>query len=62
MPVNNFNKDWCNGIAIAALVEGIAPGLMPTWDDLDPKNGLENAKEAMKLAEDWLGVPQVFNL
>ncbi|XP_065679926.1 filamin-B isoform X2 [Hydra vulgaris] len=59
VPINNFNKDWCNGIAVAALVEAIAPGLFPSWDDLDPKNALENAKEAMKLAEDWLGVPQV---
>lgn len=44
---------------MASLVESIAPGLFPEWEDLSPENGLQNAKEAMKLAEDWLGVPQV---
>ncbi len=34
-------------------------GLYPDWNDRDPKNGLENAKEAMDLAERWLGIPQL---
>lgn len=34
-------------------------GLYPDWNDRDPKNALENAKEAMDLAERWLGVPQL---
>ncbi|CAF4897949.1 unnamed protein product, partial [Rotaria magnacalcarata] len=33
-------------------------GLFPNWADRDPKNALENAKEAMELAEKWLGIPQ----
>ena len=57
--MNNFNKHWNNGIAIGALVDAVAPGLFPQWEDKDPKDALENAREAMKLAEDWLGVPQV---
>lgn len=57
--MKNFNKDWNDGIAIAGLVEATAPGLFPEWEDLLPENKLENAKEAMKRAEDWLGVPQV---
>ncbi|XP_057297037.1 filamin-B-like isoform X3 [Hydractinia symbiolongicarpus] len=57
--VKNFNKDWNDGIAVASLVESTAPGLFPEWEDLSPENALQNAKEAMKLAEDWLGVPQV---
>ncbi len=36
-------------------------GLFPNWADRDPKNALENAKEAMDLAEKWLGIPQVNN-
>ena len=57
--MKNFNKDWNDGIAIASLVESTAPGLFPEWEDLLPENKLENAREAMKRAEDWLGVPQV---
>ena len=34
-------------------------GLCPDWEDWDPKDSLRNAKEAMDLAQDWLGVPQV---
>ena len=26
---------------------------------MDPQNALENASHSMKLAEDWLGIPQV---
>ncbi|XP_071491352.1 filamin-A-like isoform X1 [Diadema antillarum] len=58
-PINNFNKDWNDGQAIGALVDAIAPGLCPDWEDWNPKDALKNAKEAMKLAEDWLDVPQV---
>lgn len=57
--MRNFNKDWNDGIKIASLVESSAPGLFPEWEDLSPGNALENAREAMKRAEDWLGVPQV---
>lgn len=59
LKVSNFNKDWNDGIAIASLVESSAPGLFPEWEDLLPENSLDNAREAMKRAEDWLGVPQV---
>jgi hypothetical protein len=34
-------------------------GLYPDWATNDPKNTLGNTKEAMDLAEQWLGVPQV---
>lgn len=34
-------------------------GLCPDWADWSPKNAKANATEAMKLAEDWLGVPQL---
>lgn len=57
--MNNFNKDWSDGIAIGALVDAVAPGLFPEWEDLDPKDKVNNAHKAMKMAEDWLGVPQV---
>ena len=34
-------------------------GLFPDWNKRDPRNALENAKEAMDLAERWLGIPQL---
>ena len=57
--MGNFNKDWRNGIAIGALVDAVAPGLFPDWEDLDPADKVKNARDAMLLAEEWLGVPQV---
>eukprot|EP00117_Sycon_ciliatum_P023870 scpid7460/ scgid0352/ Filamin-C; ABP-280-like protein; ABP-L; Actin-binding-like protein; Filamin-2; Gamma-filamin len=57
--IRNLTKDWNDGTVIAALVDAMAPGLMPDWNELDPENAVENATRAMKLAEDWLGVPMV---
>lgn len=34
-------------------------GLCPDWDDWDPKDALQNATEALSLADDWLRIPQV---
>ena len=57
--VNNLTKDWNDGTLIAAVVDAVAPGLCPEHAEMNPKNALENATHAMKLAEDWLGVPMV---
>lgn len=37
-------------------------GLCPDWDEWDPKDALQNASEAMGLADDWLRIPQVRDL
>lgn len=34
-------------------------GLCPDWETWDPVKPVENATEAMQLADDWLGIPQV---
>lgn len=34
-------------------------GLCPDWETWDPVKPTENATEAMQLADDWLGIPQV---
>ena len=57
--IKNFTSDWNDGTAVAALVDAHAPGLCPEADTMDPNNALQNATYAMKLAEDWLGIPQV---
>ena len=59
LPIGNFTTDWNDGKAVGALVDSVAPGLCPDWEDWDPKNSLNNATEAMNLADDWLNVRQV---
>ncbi|XP_028841248.1 filamin-C-like isoform X1 [Denticeps clupeoides] len=59
LPINNFNKDWRDGKALGALVDNCAPGLCPDWATWDPNKPVDNAREAMQQADDWLGVPQV---
>ncbi|XP_077449769.1 filamin-C-like isoform X4 [Stigmatopora argus] len=59
MPITNFNRDWRDGKALGALVDNCAPGLCPDWETWDPCQPVENAREAMQQADDWLGVPQV---
>jgi filamin len=52
-------SDWNNGKAIGALVDSVTPGLCPDWAEWDTKEALQNATEAMCLADDWLGVRQL---
>ncbi|XP_023668566.2 filamin-C isoform X9 [Paramormyrops kingsleyae] len=59
LPINNFHRDWRDGKALGALVDNCAPGLCPDWETWDPNQPVENAREAMQQADDWLGVPQV---
>lgn len=41
------------------LICPLSAGLCPDWVEWDPKQPVENAREAMQQADDWLGVPQV---
>ncbi|XP_063707051.1 filamin-A isoform X3 [Culicoides brevitarsis] len=59
LPIGNFTNDWNNGRAVGALVDAVAPGLCPDWPSWDPKDALQNATEAMALADDWLNVRQL---
>ena len=59
VPMDNFTNHWNDGRAVACLVDAVAPGLLPECEDLDPKDALENATNAMALARDWLDVPTV---
>lgn len=57
--IQKYLSDWNDGKAIGALVDNVAPGLCPDWATWDPKDALQNATEAMGLADDWLGVRQL---
>ncbi|XP_033927771.1 LOW QUALITY PROTEIN: filamin-A [Melopsittacus undulatus] len=59
LPVTNFSRDWQSGRALGALVDSCAPGLCPDWDSWDPNKPVDNAREAMQQADEWLGIPQV---
>ncbi|XP_071982752.1 filamin-B isoform X2 [Engystomops pustulosus] len=59
LPITNFNQNWQDGKALGALVDSCAPGLCPDWETWDPNKPVDNAREAMQQADDWLGVPQV---
>ncbi|XP_036387133.1 filamin-B [Megalops cyprinoides] len=59
LPITNFSQDWRDGKALGALVDSCAPGLCPDWETWDTVKPVENASEAMQLADDWLGIPQV---
>ena len=57
--ITNLTTDWNDGIAVALLVDAKAPGLCPEAYTMKPENALENARQAMTTAEEWLGVPMV---
>uniref|UniRef100_W5NEM8 Filamin A n=1 Tax=Lepisosteus oculatus TaxID=7918 RepID=W5NEM8_LEPOC len=59
LPITNFSRDWQSGKALGALVDSCAPGLCPDWDSWDQTKPVDNAREAMQQADDWLGIPQV---
>ncbi|XP_057318837.1 filamin-A isoform X3 [Microplitis mediator] len=61
LPINNFTSDWNDGRAVGALVDAVAPGLCPDWPDWNPKDAVQNASEAMSLADDWLNIPQLIS-
>lgn len=59
VPVNNFTTDWNDGKAIGALIDSVAPGLCPDWKNWKPEDNVKNVAEALKLADEWLEVPQL---
>ncbi|KAK5639704.1 hypothetical protein RI129_012196 [Pyrocoelia pectoralis] len=59
LPITNFTTDWSSGKAVGALVDAVAPGLCPDWTDWNTNDSVQNAAEAMGLADDWLSIPQL---
>lgn len=56
--INTIHLKYC---LIKMIICLIILGLYPDWNERDPRNALENAKEAMDLAEAWLGIPQLIH-
>lgn len=57
--VHNLTSDWNDGIKLSSLVDTLKPGLIPDHATLDPNNALANTQNAMNLAEEHFGIPQV---
>ena len=57
--ITNFTTDWNDGIHLSALINYCQPGLIPNHASLDPSSRLENINNAMKLATEKFGIPQV---
>lgn len=47
------------GQVLSDLCGGVCTGLCPDWETWDNAKPVDNATEAMQLADDWLGIPQV---
>ncbi|OAD53471.1 Filamin-A [Eufriesea mexicana] len=56
LPITNFTTDWNDGRAVGALVDAVATGLCPDWKDWNKNDAIQNASEAMQLADDWLNL------
>uniref|UniRef100_A0A4W5PXF1 Calponin-homology (CH) domain-containing protein n=1 Tax=Hucho hucho TaxID=62062 RepID=A0A4W5PXF1_9TELE len=56
LPINNFR--WVQQTTSILCLVVIFVGLCPDWETWDNKPS-DNAQEAMQLADDWLGIPQV---
>lgn len=59
LPVRNFTTDWNDGRALGALVNSVAPGLIPDWDRWQPVHKVRNVTVAMDRADEYLGVTKV---
>ena len=45
-PINNFTSDWTDGVKVGALVDSVAPGLCPDWEDWDPNEPIRSVISA----------------
>lgn len=54
-------RTLCAGSVVYSVkrTSTISLGLCPDWEAWDPNQPVQNAREAMQQADDWLGVPQV---
>ena len=59
--ITNFTSNWSDGINLSALVNYCKPSLIPDHASLDPSNTLENITNAMHLAKENFGIPQVLH-
>ena len=59
--ITNFSRDWNDGVKLSALANYCKPGLIPNWDQKDPQNAFENIQNAVSLAHEHFGIPEVIH-
>ncbi|XP_045132539.1 filamin-B-like isoform X2 [Portunus trituberculatus] len=59
--INNFTSDWNSGVYLSALLDYCKPGLFPNWKNLNPRNSVENCKNAMETAKMEFQIPMVLD-
>lgn len=57
--MNKCSTLWFGWFSLTVCPFTISLGLCPDWEAWDPNQPVQNAREAMQQADDWLGVPQV---
>ena len=60
-PPKNLTSDWTDGLRLAALCDEIAPGLFPDADSLKSADALENVRDGLEQANEFLDVPKLMN-
>jgi filamin len=57
--LTNFRQNWNDGIALSCLIDYCKPGTFSNWADLDPTKKYENCTNALRIAEEELGIPDI---
>ncbi|XP_068231445.1 filamin-A isoform X3 [Palaemon carinicauda] len=57
--VHNFTSDWNSGVYLSALLEYCKPGLYSNWKNLNPRNAVDNCKNAMEIAKAEFNIPML---
>nr|XP_045601850.1 filamin-A-like isoform X1 [Procambarus clarkii] len=59
--IQNFTSDWNSGVYLSALLDYCKPGLFTSWRNLNPRNSVENCKNAMEIAKVEFSIPMVLD-
>ena len=59
--IQNFNTAWNDGRALCGTVDKLRPGACPNHLALDSRDGLENCRLGMDLAERLIDIPKVLS-
>ena len=44
---------------MACLVNALAPGLVPDFNEMEPESAKDNIERAMEMAKEWMDIPRV---
>ena len=53
--------DWNDGIALATLIDALAPGLIADYKAMDKTRTVDNCHLCMRMAQEYLGIPMLMS-